>query len=394
MKKIVLLLSVLIFWGSCQTSPLIPAQNSQNSFAPFKIKKIVEAGIEEVQVSPSKSAWPDVSYQKSETSLAVNSQTLVMAVIGDTGCRLKETKNKNSYQKCQLSEEWPFPKLAEKLANEKYDFLIHTGDYHYREHCSDPKICAEITKSIGYNWNAWWDDFYGPAQLLFQKSPLLAVRGNHESCPRAFSGWGPLSAINKNFKDSCEPFEPVQWIEIGDLVLLNFDDSAFDDAHEVSESDNLIWLNQFQQILKRIDSQKNKKEIWLLTHKPVYGYTPADDDAEPEEIKPLLKNILDKSGLLKKIDYVLSGHIHNQQIVLAHPEIKQLIVGHSGSALDPFGRKIFNRKLTSTTESKYSFGYALFERQGFKKWKWIFKNKQSETVLTCSINQQKIKCDE
>ena len=45
MKKIVLLLSVLIFWGSCQTSPLIPAQNSQNSFAPFKIKKIVEHNV-------------------------------------------------------------------------------------------------------------------------------------------------------------------------------------------------------------------------------------------------------------------------------------------------------------------------------------------------------------
>jgi predicted phosphodiesterase len=389
MKKLISLLTLVFVGGGCQTSPVV---QKQTPFEKFTIEKMVEDGIQDVEFSPSDKAWPEVNVEKAGRGLAVNSQTVVMAVVGDTGCRLKEWSGGSAYQRCHLTDEWPYPEIAKKIASEKYDFLIHTGDYHYREHCTDPKLCPIYTKSIGYTWNAWWDDFYGPSQVLFKKSPVLLVRGNHEDCQRAHSGWGPLSPLNKKFTDSCEAIEPYQWIEIGDLVLINFDDSAFEDRNKLTPAEMAQWTEKFKEILTRIESLRNKKEIWFLTHKPVMGYVPNREDAEPESITQNLKSVLTESGLIKKIDYILSGHIHNQQIVMNDPDIKQLIVAHTATSLDPFGRKITNQNIITTTDSKFSFGYALFERKGFKKWNWNFKNASGQLVLSCQVDKQKVNC--
>ncbi len=93
----------------------------------------------------------------------------------------------------------------------------------------------------------------------------------------------------------------------------------------------------------------------------------AESKTEPLAIKDYLRALMTEAGLINKIDYFLSGHIHNQQLVLSEKnQLQQIIVGHSGTALDTFGQKIKNSKMISTTESKTSFGYAIFERTGFK----------------------------
>lgn len=385
MKKILCILIVFI-GASCSTS----SKKLNESFDSFEIKKITENGVQSVAVNYQQQGWPSLRYKEGKSFNFV-SKKIKIAVIGDTGCRLKESNGKKSYQKCNLISEWPYPVLTQQVAKEKYDFLIHTGDYHYREHCSEAE-CPTYTKSIGYGWDVWWEDFFKPTQVLFQKSPILFVRGNHEDCQRAYSGWNVLSASNKDFTESCQAVEPFQWVEMQDLVFINFDDSAFEDRKQLNSEDEKKWMDAFTSLAKRIENLNERKEIWFVAHKPVLGFVP-DEDAEPKEITENLKKILFKSGLLSKIDFYLGGHIHNQQIILNQEHLTQVIVGNSGTALDPFGRKIMNSQVITTTESKNSFGYAIFERTGFKRWNWFFKNGQGVTELECRVNTVRTNCD-
>jgi len=318
-------------------------------------------------------------------------------VIGDTGCRLKESSNGSVYQDCSQPREWPYSDVVKSLENENYNFLIHTGDYHYREQCTDKKLCPGYAKYVGYVWGAWWDDFYGPTQPLFKKAPLLLVRGNHEDCNRAFAGWAPLSAISdRKFQDACVAVEPFQWIEMDDIVFINFDNSSMEERKEFSAADASMWTERFTQLKNKIETLKGKKEIWFLSHKPMFGYVPHEKDAEPKAIGTFMSDLLKKSGLYDKVDIFLAGHIHTQQVVPLNqkptPKL-QLVVAHSGTSLDPFGRKILTDKILTTTENKYSFGYAVFEKLGFKKWKFVFKDTKGEAQLDCQSNKNKVVCE-
>lgn len=388
MKNSTYLIAVtLLFWGGCQSL----SQTHAPTFEPFTIQKISTNGIETVTISDSRSEWPEFQHSKA-APLLVNSKDLRVAVIGDTGCRLKETGGKVSYQNCSLSKEWPFPEITKTLQSETYDFAVHTGDYHYREHCTDAKLCPVYATHIGYGWAAWWDDFFAPSLVLFKKSPWLFVRGNHEDCLRAYQGWTILSPVVKKIKDTCEEIEDYQWVEMDDLIFINFDNSSFEDRKEMTAEEIVKWKAQFFKIASQIKNLPVKKEIWFLTHKPVLGFAPNPADAEPVGIKPNMLRLIKETGLYDSVDIFLSGHIHNQQVVPMNEKI-QLIVGHGGSALDPFGRKIMTDSLTTTTENKYSFGYALFHRTAYKKWDFVFKNQYGVAQLECHLAKNKINCD-
>ena len=388
MKKTTAGLAILLlFWGGCQSLP----QVMNPRFEEFKIQKLSTSGIETVTVHFNSLNWPEVQFYK-VAPLNVNSKNLNIAVIGDTGCRLKESNGKGVYQNCSVTKEWAYPEVAKSLQGETYDFAVHTGDYHYREQCSDPKLCSLYAQHTGYGWAAWWDDFFAPSLPLFKKSPWLFVRGNHEDCKRAYQGWSILSSVVKRIQDSCEEIENYQWIEMDDLVFINFDNSAFEDRQELTPKDSVKWKEQFLKITQQIKQLKTKKEIWFLVHKPVLGFVPSPADAEPVAVKPNMMQLLKQTGLYDQIDIFLSGHIHNQQLVPDDNKL-QLIVGHGGSALDPFGRKIFTEQLVTTTENKYSFGYALFHRSGFKKWDFTFKNQFGEVELKCHLDKNKASCD-
>lgn len=389
-KKVVQLVAIssLLFWQGCQTLPKI--ENPE--FSAFQIQKITSKGIETVTVKPSSSAWPDFT-KDSATSFNTSSKNLRLAVIGDTGCRLKESKNGKSYQDCSLTKEWPYSQVVDSIAKEDYNFGIHTGDYHYREQCTDAKLCPKFGKYIGYVWGAWWDDFYGPSQPLFKK-PWMFVRGNHEDCNRAYLGWAALSPVEstKKFTDPCVVAEPYQWTELEDIVFINFDNAMMEDRKELKKEEAAVWNERFVEIKNRIQALKGKKEIWFLSHKPMFGYIPNEEDAEPKAIGTYMSDLLKSSGLYDQIDFFLAGHIHAQQVIPL-PNKVQLVVAHSGTSLDPFGRKIMTEKFKTTTDNKYSFGYAIFEKTGFKKWTFLFKDTKGDVQLTCHSASNKVTCD-
>ncbi|MGZ3726415.1 MAG: metallophosphoesterase family protein [Pseudobdellovibrio sp.] len=390
MKLLAALFFILPLAG-CQTSSKKNPQPTQQTFQTFEIKKITEHGLQSLEIAPSAKEWPDVDFDD-VVPLPFKSENLKFAVVGDTGCRLKESNGKNVYQNCADENEWPYKTVIKSLMNEKFDFMIHTGDYHYREQCSDRTICPRYTRSFGYNWAAWWDDFYGPNQELFKKTPMLLVRGNHEDCTRAYAGWEPISVFNKQFDEKCEQVEPFQWIEIDDMVIVNFDDAGFDEKHETSKAEQARFLIQFKEISERISQLKTKKEIWLVTHKPVFAFLPSKDKSGYTPASRSLKAVLDQSDLLPKIDYILSGHVHTQQLVMNRDGLRQIIVANSGTALEPFGKKIRTNKLISLTDNENGFGYAMFERLGFRKWQVQFKNRDGKTEMECHIQDKKIKC--
>lgn len=383
----VLTLFILLIWEGCQTTPKI----LNPEFNEFKIQKIVSTGIETLVVKPTSDAWPRVQ-TVSTSPLPSSTKNLRLAVIGDTGCRLKENQYGKTYQDCSSAKEWPYADVVKALGAENYNFGIHTGDYHYREQCTDAKLCPAFGKYFGYGWGAWWDDFYGPSQSLFLKTPWLFVRGNHEDCNRAYLGWAALSATTKPFTDGCTGAEPYQWIEMDDLVLINFDNSAMEDRKPLKKEDIGLWNSKFVEIKNRIQELKTKKEVWFLTHKPMFGFVPNSTDAEPQALSPFMADMLKQSGLYDKIDIFLSGHIHTQQVDQL-PEKLQLVVAHSGTSLDSFGRKILTDKINTTTESKYSFGYAIFEKLGFKKWNFIFKDQKGVTQLSCLSTNNTVNCE-
>jgi hypothetical protein len=77
-------------------------------------------------------------------------------------------------------------------ARTRPDLVIHLGDYHYREYCDNPALCAPSRDKgvvIGYDWAGWNADFFVPASPLLAAAPWVVVRGNHENCDRGGAGW-------------------------------------------------------------------------------------------------------------------------------------------------------------------------------------------------------------
>src|SRR5262249_12935450 len=128
-----------------------------------------------------------------KTKLPLPPSTLAsIAVIGDTGCRLKADKAANpadadheedgKFQDCDKKSQWPFSTLATSVAKQKPQLRVHVGDYIYRE-----SPCPKGDKGCkgspyGDNWATWQADFFKPAAPLLAAAPWIATRGNHEIC--------------------------------------------------------------------------------------------------------------------------------------------------------------------------------------------------------------------
>ena len=116
-----------------------------------------------------------------------------IVIIGDTGCRVKDSAQlppperkadgKSEIQNCEDPKKWPFQQVAGAAAAEKPDLVIRADDYLYRETpCPEPSKCGAV---YGYDWPAWDADFFTPAASLLSAAPWIFVRGNHDDCGRA-----------------------------------------------------------------------------------------------------------------------------------------------------------------------------------------------------------------
>ena len=110
-----------------------------------------------------------------------------IVIVGDTGCRLKAKTD--AWQACNDPRAWPFAHVAQTAAAMRPDLVLHVGDYVYRESPCPPGNAGCAGSPSGHGWLAWQADFFAAARPLLAAAPWAVVRGNHEDCSRAGTGW-------------------------------------------------------------------------------------------------------------------------------------------------------------------------------------------------------------
>ena len=116
----------------------------------------------------------------------VSSNPQRIAVVGDTGCRMKAgSALDDGFQNCGDPDDWEFAKVAQRVAEWQPDLIIQLGDYIYREE-ECPEGCGNCQRipfnSPGMRMATWNAEFFHPGTPMLEAAPLVFVRGDHEKC--------------------------------------------------------------------------------------------------------------------------------------------------------------------------------------------------------------------
>ncbi len=369
----------------------------------LNLQKLTGQGVLEIQYEspkirndgPADQQWQQVKVNRKVTPLEKSKwknlakiEDLKIAIIGDTGCRLKENKKgEGEYQDCKDPKVWPFHQVMKQVMKEKPDLILHVGDYHYREHCSAGKECQKYAQAVGYGVEPWNLDFFEPIAVTYNKTPWILVRGNHEDCNRAYLGYFRLMA-NEELSGPCLAYEDPDFVVLKDLLIINFDSASLPDAIDPSSENAKIWIDRLKEVEKKIDAS-GIKHVWLITHKPIYGLVKFN--GKVTTVSPNFKKYTESTNLLSKIEMILAGHVHVSQMIKATGKPVQFILGNGGTMLDDFGdlTKDVDLKglgLDQIFTSSPGYGYAIFQRSVTKaKWTMEFKTESGQVTSRCEM---------
>lgn len=316
-----------------------------------------------------------------------------IAILGDTGCRLKESALKRTYQDCSNPKKWPFPAVMKSLEKEKPDFIIHLGDYHYREQCTPGKPCQRMSPSVGYGWEPWKLDFFEPSKTALKQSPWLIVRGNHEDCNRAFLGYKTLLRT-VDWQHSCDDTDELQIITLGNLAIINLDSSAITDMPDFSEKSQALWKKHFDSLNAKIISL-HVTRIWLVTHKPAYGLVRLAGTFAPVNMN--LRKYLENASWTKKVEVIFGGHIHNSQITRTKDSPLQLVIGNGGTELDSSKKIPTEENLNALNYEKarfidHDFGYVIATDIETENPKLEFHEANGKIIFSCHTKNKGEDC--
>lgn len=233
-------------------------------------------------------------------------------VLGDTGCR--ETSNKQ--QPCTgdpSTGAWGFPALSKAAASTTPDFVLHVGDYLYRESdCKDTSAC-------GYVWGAWEADFFKAAEAggLLRLAPWVPVRGNHETCGRAWAGYSLFFAPGPMSTSACPTSIPPYSVSLNGLTLFVVDTSA--DSGQQAQAD-------YSQVATALSGVTTP--VWLTTHVPVCS----DALCGGSMASAFQGAGLDKVSALRWL-HVGHVHLYDHSVAGAHHPA-QTVSGGGGTALN------------------------------------------------------------
>ena len=324
------------------------------------------------------------------TSMArLNGQTLPLpqgeplriAVIGDTGCRIKGAE----IQDC--ASEWPFEAVAKAAAAARPQLVIHAGDYLYRE---DPCPASAANKCGGSphgdNWETWNADFFQPAAKLLAAAPWALSRGNHEDCSRAWRGWFYYLDTRPWNPGACNPTPPPVAIQLGKFQLIEFDSSGIK---------NPVDPEQLRAYTAQLASL-HAHDAWLVDHHPFWALRPGRNGAPPVAETEVLQRAWDQAAP-HGIDIVLSGHTHVFELLGYGPQRPlQIVAGDAGTKLDPGvpqrvnGADIYGI-MVEESENEDQFGYTFLTRT-VTGWSLSLRDPQSRQLLSCAIKDRKAQC--
>jgi predicted phosphodiesterase len=303
-----------------------------------------------------------------------------IAVIGDTGCRVKGAR----VQACNDPVQWPFASVAGAVAKHNPDLILHLGDYHYRE--SECPAGADCQGSpFGDNGPTWKADWLAPAQALFAQAPLVLTRGNHEQCGWAWKGWARYLAPGP-LPPSCTIIEDPWTVRLPGLELIVFD-SSYGPADR-SAPENLERMRR----MAEATFAGLRNEAWLLTHRPLWvRYDPRGSDGDVTQRAAFADTMPDAVAL------VLSGHIHSFQAFDMTAGVSQVVSGNAGVTLYPAPDEtvhdiIVGGDKVRMATSDSGFGFVILERQVDGRWRLDAFDVAGVLRRSCQVKGQEIAC--
>ena len=323
-----------------------------------------------------------------------------VAVIGDTGCRLKADPSKardkdqeedGKFQDCDKKSKWPFSLLATSVAKQKPQLLVHVGDYIYRE-SPCPKGDAGCKGSpYGDNWDTWKADFFKPATPLLAAAPWIATRGNHEICERAGDGFmlflDPTPAQNQT-PPACVDLIPQFAVTVGGRQFIMLDSSnAPDDCPNPCES--AAYAQQFA-------AMQPQNGAWLVSHRPVWGVK-----NKGVSLNATLQAALAQwqGKLPPGITLALAGHIHIwEALSFADQRSPQFVLGNGGTLLthkikQPLTGMSIGGTTVSYGTSVHKWGFTIFTpKPGSQDWTATSYSTKGNDKFTCDVSTTAVSC--
>ena len=325
-----------------------------------------------------------------------------IAVLGDTGCRLKAAKkgarkrghddhDAGRFQDCDRQSKWPFSRLSKTVAERKPDLVIHVGDYLYRESPCPQGDAGCKGSPHGDNWLTWKADFFSPASALLAAAPWIMTRGNHEICERAGTGYfrflDPSLAKNEA-PPACTDFAPAYTATVAGRSFIVMDSSDADDKCRNDTCNSAPYAAQFAGL-------KPPPGSVFVSHRPIWGI------GQSFTLNRTLQQALSawNGKLPDGIELALAGHMHMFEVLsFEDRRSPQLIVGTGGTKLD---RKI-TRRLAGMTLGGATVSYGRAEREfGFivltpyqsgADWTATFITANGQTKFACEVKRTGVSC--
>ena len=339
-----------------------------------------------------------------------------VAVIGDTGCRMKG----KHVQDCASPSGWPFAALAKRVASTRPRYVIHVGDYEYRE-----ESCSSVSaKKQPYcqgsppvnpagspnpdNWALWQADFFAPAAPLLAAAPILPLRGNHESCSRAGNGYFLLLDPSTASPHTCAAIVTGKLIrpyavDVQGLRLVVLDSSDACDFNAARPA----WFRETFREAARLAAGPGPR--WLVTHRPLWGFytgqtVDAVDDNEGcsgavTSTTWLNYELQTTASHLERYDAIVAGHVHSFEAVQIPGRPPQLVVGNGGTALDsslvasrvPPVQPPFHSKAPTYLNAIPEYGYGLVRPSG-SGWQLKEYGLGGQRFTTCRFGGAPMRC--
>jgi hypothetical protein len=295
-------------------------------------------------VLPATAAQASVSNRTLPVPKA-NPQRIV--VVGDTGCRLKQSSN--AFQSCNDATQWPLTTVAAAAAAMKPDLVLHVGDYHYRENPCPADITGCAGSPWGYGWDTWDADLFTPAAALMAAAPWVVVRGNHEMCNRAGQGWFRfLDPLPYNADRSCDDPVNDQYanytypyaVGVGSGVQIIVFDSSSTGATALPTTDPQFI--QYQTQLARVTELAATPGVNSIfaNHHPALGYTVVAGSNpvgayQYTAFQSVLGSVYPGKYYPAGVTLALAGHVHDfQAISFGNGSPATIVSGNGGDNLD------------------------------------------------------------
>jgi hypothetical protein len=331
-----------------------------------------------------------------------------VAVIGDTGCRVKDSNADDDHdepQDCDEVSAWPFSQLAASVAKRKPDVLVHVGDYIYRE-----------VAPYGDNWDTWMLDFFKPAKPLLEAAPWIATRGNHEICCR--NGQGFMLFLDTTLAQDQKPaackdlLDPIIATVGGQQFIVV--DSSFAPDELPTDTKMCKAPNPAQDCPEtgctantyagQFAAMSPADNAWLVSHRPVWGFKNKSFKKDNPLNATLQAGLTKWNGLLPDgFTLAVAGHIHVwEALSFDDKRSPQFILGNGGTSL---GHEIKNKKFKGAKvggrkvaygNSVDKWGFTIFTPKKKKtldgKWTATYYSTKGNDKFTCSVTTKSVSC--